>query len=149
MARPSAAPAATSKAPTANPKASSPSSNSTTTNSSPSTKAANAKADKPVTFYSLDVIISVGYRVNSYKATQFRIWATKTLREYIIKGFVLDDERLKQGKKFGRDYFEELLERIREIRASERRFYQKITDLFAQCSPTTIQRGLYWLMGIV
>ena len=108
-----------------------------------------ANSDKPVTFYSLDVIISVGYRVNSYKATQFRIWATKTLREYIIKGFVLDDERLKQGKKFGRDYFEELLERIREIRASERRFYQKITDLFAQCSPTTIQRGLYWLMGIV
>jgi hypothetical protein len=79
-------------------------------------------------FYNLDAIISVGYRVNSYQATQFRIWATKTLKEYIIKGFVMDDERLKQGKRFGKDYFEELLERIREIRASERRFYQKITE---------------------
>ncbi|NMX22234.1 cell filamentation protein Fic, partial [ANME-1 cluster archaeon GoMg4] len=78
-------------------------------------------------FYNLDAIVSVGYRVNSYQATQFHIWATKTLKEYIIKGFVLDDERLKQGKRFGKDYFEELLERIREIRASERRFYQKIT----------------------
>lgn len=85
-------------------------------------------------FYSLDAIIAVGYRVNSHEATRFRIWATKTLREYIIKGFVLDDERLKQGKKFGKDYFDELLERIREIRASERRFYQKITDIYAQCS---------------
>ena len=85
-------------------------------------------------FYNLDAIIAVGYRVNSIEATRFRIWATKTLREYIIKGFVLDDERLKQGKHFGKDYFEELLERIREIRASERRFYQKITDIFAQCS---------------
>ncbi|MBN2037643.1 MAG: virulence RhuM family protein [Chitinispirillaceae bacterium] len=83
-------------------------------------------------FYNLDAIIAVGYRVNSYQATQFRIWATKTLKEFIIKGFVLDDERLKQGKTvFGKDYFEELLERIREIRASERRFYQKITDLYA------------------
>jgi len=83
-------------------------------------------------FYNLDAIISVGYRVNSYQATQFRIWATKTLKEYIIKGFVLDDGRLKQGNKvFGKDYFEELLERIREIRASERRFYQKITDIYA------------------
>ncbi|MBW6470739.1 MAG: virulence RhuM family protein [Methanosarcinaceae archaeon] len=83
-------------------------------------------------FYNLDAIISVGYRVNSYQATQFRIWATKTLKEYIIKGFVLDDERLKQGNRvFGKDYFEELLERIREIRASERRFYQKITDIYA------------------
>ena len=82
-------------------------------------------------FYNLDAIISVGYRVNSYQATQFRIWATRTLKEYIIKGFVLDDERLKQGKQvFGKDYFDELLERIREIRASERRFYQKITDIY-------------------
>jgi hypothetical protein len=84
-----------------------------------------------VKFYNLDAIIAVGYRVNSYQATQFRIWATKTLKEYIIKGFVLDDERLKQGKNFGKDYFDELLERIREIRASERRFYQKITDIYA------------------
>lgn len=85
-----------------------------------------------VELYNLDAIIAVGYRVNSYEATQFRIWATKTLREFIIKGFVLDDERLKQGKTlFGKDYFDELLERIREIRASERRFYQKITDLYA------------------
>ena len=83
-------------------------------------------------YYNLDAIIAVGYRVNSYQATQFRIWATRTLREFIIKGFVLDDERLKQGKQvFGKDYFDELLERIREIRASERRFYQKITDLYA------------------
>ncbi|PIP39972.1 cell filamentation protein Fic [Candidatus Desantisbacteria bacterium CG_4_9_14_3_um_filter_40_11] len=83
-------------------------------------------------FYNLDAIISVGYRVNSYQATQFRIWATKTLKEFIIKGFVLDDERLKQGNQvFGKDYFDELLERIREIRASERRFYQKITDIYA------------------
>lgn len=74
-------------------------------------------------FYNLDAIIAVGYRVNSFEATQFRIWATKTLREYIVKGFVLDDERLKQGKRFGKDYFDELLDRIREIRASERRFY--------------------------
>ncbi len=82
---------------------------------------------RKVEFYNLDAIIAVGYRVNSYQATQFRIWATKTLREFIIKGFVLDDERLKEGKKvFGKDYFDELLERIREIRASERRFYQKI-----------------------
>jgi hypothetical protein len=83
-------------------------------------------------YYNLDAVIAVGYRVNSYQATQFRIWATKTLREFIVKGFVLDDERLKQGKHvFGKDYFDELLERIREIRASERRFYQKITDLYA------------------
>jgi hypothetical protein len=87
---------------------------------------------REVEFYNLDAIIAVGYRVNSYQATQFRIWATKTLREFLIKGFVLDDERLKQGKQvFGKDYFEELLERIREIRASERRFYQKITDIYA------------------
>ena len=83
-------------------------------------------------YYNLDAIIAVGYRVNSFQATQFRIWATKTLREFIIKGFVLDDERLKQGKQvFGKDYFDELLERIREIRASERRFYRKITDIYA------------------
>ena len=86
-------------------------------------------------FYNLDAIISVGYRINSSKATQFRIWATKTLKEFITKGFVLDDERLKQGKTaFGIDYFRELLERIRSIRASERRIYQQITDIFAECS---------------
>lgn len=85
-------------------------------------------------FYNLDAVIAVGYRVNSVQATKFRIWATKTLKEFIIKGFVLDDERLKQGKRFGQDYFTELLERIREIRASERRFYQKLTDIFAECS---------------
>src|SRR6056297_1155744 len=109
-------------------------------------------------FYNLDAIISVGYRVNSHQATQFRIWATKTLKEFIIKGFVLDDERLKQGKKlFGKDYFDELLERIREIRASERRFYQKITDIYAECSIDyqssaeithtfykTVQNKLHW-----
>ena len=109
-------------------------------------------------FYNLDAIISVGYRVNSHQATQFRIWATKTLKEFIIKGFVLDDERLKQGKKlFGKDYFDELLERIREIRASERRFYQKITDIYAECSVDyqpkaeitqvfykTVQNKLHW-----
>jgi len=108
-------------------------------------------------FYNLDVIIAVGYRINSREATRFRIWATHTLREFIIKGFVLDDARLKQGRKFGRDYFEELLERIREIRASERRFYQKITDIYAQCSIDydpkagitltfykTVQNKLHW-----
>lgn len=86
-------------------------------------------------FYNLDAIISVGYRISSPKATQFRIWATKILKEYLVKGFAMDDERLKQGKTlFGKDYFDELIERIREIRASERRFYQKITDIYAQCS---------------
>lgn len=85
-------------------------------------------------FYNLDAIIAVGYRVNSFQATRFRIWATKTLRQFIIKGFVLNDERLKQGSRFGKDYFDELLERIREIRASERRFYLKITDIYEQCS---------------
>lgn len=84
-----------------------------------------------IIFYRLDAVLAVGYRVNSVQATQFRIWATNTLKEFIIKGFILDDERLKQGKDFGQDYFDELLERIREIRASERRFYQKITDLYA------------------
>lgn len=108
-------------------------------------------------FYHLDAIIAVGYRVNSYQATQFRIWATQTLKEFIIKGFILDDARLKQGKSFGKDYFDELLERIREIRASERRFYQKITDIYAQCSIDydpkaaitqtfykTVQNKLHW-----
>lgn len=85
-------------------------------------------------FYNLDAIIAVGYRVNSKKATKFRQWATKTLKEYITKGFVLNDEMLKNGKPFGKDYFDELLEKIREIRASERRAYQKITDIFEQCS---------------
>jgi len=95
------------------------------------TTAADGKKYK-TKFYNLDAIVSVGYRVNSYQATQFRIWATRTLKEYIIKGFVLDDERLKQGNRiFGKDYFDELLERIREIRASERRFYQKVTDIYA------------------
>lgn len=87
------------------------------------------------TFYNLDAIISVGYRVNSYQATQFRKWATTILREYLVKGYALNDDRLKQGNKlFGKDYFDELLDRIREIRASERRFYQKITDLYRECS---------------
>lgn len=108
-------------------------------------------------FYNLDAIISVGYRINSVQATQFRIWATQTLKEYIIKGFVMDDERLKQGKQvFGKDYFEELLERIREIRASERRFYQKITDIYALSADynknapqtkeffATVQNKLHW-----
>lgn len=91
--------------------------------------------DYDVNFYNLDAVISVGYRVNSYKATQFRVWATTVLKEYLIKGFALDDDRLKQGKSlFGKDYFDDLLEKIREIRASERRFYQKITDIYAQCS---------------
>ncbi len=108
-------------------------------------------------FYNLDAIIAVGYRVNSMQATQFRIWATKTLKEFIIKGFVMDDERLKQGSRFGKDYFDELLERIREIRASERRFYLKITDIYEQCSIDykkdaeitqtffkTVQNKLHW-----
>ena len=108
-------------------------------------------------YYNLDAIIAVGYRVNSKKATQFRIWATNTLRDFIIKGFVIDDERLKNGQHFGKDYFNELLERIREIRASERRFYQKITDIYAECSAdydpkssitktfySTVQNKLHW-----
>lgn len=85
-------------------------------------------------FYNLDAIIAVGYRVNSKKATKFRQWATKTLREYITKGFVINEKLLKNGKPFGKDYFNDLLEKIREIRASERRAYQKITDIFEQCS---------------
>lgn len=108
-------------------------------------------------FYNLDAIIAVGYRVNSRQATQFRIWATSVLREFIVKGFALDDERLKGNAKFGKDYFDELLERIREIRASERRFYLKITDIYEQCSIDynkdaevtqtffkTIQNKLHW-----
>jgi len=119
-------------------------------------KEGDRKVERKMEFYNLDAIISVGYRVNSVQATQFRIWATRTLKEYIIKGFVLDDERLKQGKLFGKDYFEELLERIREIRASERRFYQKITDIYAlsadydKNAPVTkdffasVQNKLHW-----
>lgn len=120
------------------------------------TTASDGKAYN-TSYYSLDAIIAVGYRVNSHQATQFRIWATKTLREFIIKGFVLDDERLKQGKRLGKDYFDELLERIREIRASERRFYLKITDIYEQCSIDynknsettlmffkTVQNKLHW-----
>jgi hypothetical protein len=87
-----------------------------------------------VKYYNLDAVISVGYRVNSAQATQFRIWATALIREYIIKGFAMDDERLKNGRYFGKDYFYELLERVRSIRASERRIYQQITDIFAECS---------------
>ena len=93
----------------------------------------SANSTKPVKFYNLDLIISVGYRVNSTQATRFRIWATQILKEYMIKGFALDDERLKQGGKlFDKNYFDDLLERIREIRASERLFYQKLTDIYAQ-----------------
>ena len=94
----------------------------------------NRKVKREPEFYNLDAIIAVGYRVNSKKATRFRQWAKKTLKDYITKGFVLNDDMLKNGKPFGKDYFDELLERIREIRASERRAYQKITDVFEQCS---------------
>ncbi len=94
----------------------------------------NRQVEREASYYNLDMIIAVGYRVRSVQGTQFRIWATNTLREYIIKGFVIDDDRLKNGRHFGKDYFDELLERIREIRASERRFYQKITDIYAECS---------------
>jgi hypothetical protein len=94
----------------------------------------NRKVNRDLEYYNLDAIISVGYRVNSAKATQFRIWATQALKEYIIKGFVLDDNRLKQGQAiFGKDYFKELLQRVRSIRASERRIYQQVTDIFAEC----------------
>jgi len=114
------------------------------------------KVEREIEFYHLDAIIAVGYRVNSYQATRFRIWATQTLKEYIVKGFVMDDNRLKQGKNFGKDYFDELLERIREIRASERRFYQKITDIYALSSDydsiapqtkeffSSVQNKLHW-----
>ncbi|MDD6824514.1 MAG: virulence RhuM family protein [Oscillospiraceae bacterium] len=95
----------------------------------------NRQVRRNVDFYNLDAIISVGYRVNSRQATKFRIWATGVLKEYMIKGFALDDERLKQGEAvFGKDYFRELLERVRSIRASERRIWQQITDIFAECS---------------
>ena len=120
-------------------------------------KEGNRDVTRDIDFYNLDAIIAVGYRVNSFQATQFRIWATKTLKEFIIKGFVLDDERLKQGQRFGKDYFDELLGRIREIRASERRFYLKITDIYEQCSIDynkdaeitqtffkTVQNKLHW-----
>lgn len=112
--------------------------------------------EREVDHYNLDAIISVGYRVNSQRATLFRKWATQALKEYIVKGFVLDDERLKQGRRFGQDYFKELLERIREIRASERRFYQQITDIYAtsidydpkaeitQRFYKTVQNKLHW-----
>ncbi|MFC1588253.1 virulence RhuM family protein [Planctomycetota bacterium] len=117
----------------------------------------NRKVQRKLEYYNLDAIISVGYRVNSIRGTQFRIWATQTLKDYMIKGFALDDERLKQGKTaFGKDYFEELLERIRDIRASERRFYQKITDIYALSADydnkasitreffATVQNKLHW-----
>ena len=97
-------------------------------------KEGSRNVSRETMFYSLDAIISVGYRVNSKSATHFRRWATATLKEYIVKGFVLNDEMLKNGRAFGQDYFDELLERIKEIRTSERRFYQKITDIFAECS---------------
>lgn len=97
-------------------------------------KEGNRQVARRVVCYNLDAIIAVGYRVNSKKATRFRQWATKTLKEYIIKGFVINDDMMKNGKPFGKDYFDELLDRIREIRASERRAYQKITDIFEQCS---------------
>jgi hypothetical protein len=97
------------------------------------TTAADGKS-YPTHFYNLDAVIAVGYRVNSVKATHFRIWATNTLREFIVKGFVLNEQMLKNGRAFGKDYFDELLEKIREIRASERRAYQKIADVFEQCS---------------
>lgn len=117
----------------------------------------NREVRREIEFYNLDAIISVGYRVNSAQATQFRIWATQTLREFVIQGFVLDAERLKLNKRFGKDYFDELLEQIREIRASERRFYLKITDIYEQCSIDydksaeitqtffkTVQNKLHW-----
>lgn len=97
-------------------------------------KEGNRSVKREVLFYNLDAIIAVGYRVNSLQATQFRIWATNVLKEYIIKGFSMDDQRLKNGQHFGKDFFEELLERVRSIRASERRIWQKITDIFAECS---------------
>jgi len=115
-------------------------------------------AKKPIHFYNLDVIISVGYRVKSLQGTRFRQWATKHLKEFIIKGFTMDDERLKDSKNiFGKDYFDEQLERIRDVRSSERRLYQKITDIYTQCSAdydpshetskeffATVQNKLHW-----
>jgi hypothetical protein len=117
----------------------------------------NRNVSREIEYYNLDAIISVGYRVNSAQATRFRIWATQTLRDFIVKGFVLDDDRLKLKMRFGKDYFDELLERIREIRASERRFYLKIVDIYEQCSIDydkdaeitktffkTVQNKLHW-----
>ena len=107
----------------------------TTENFSVVQKEGSRNVTRAMRFYNLDAIISVGYRVNSRRATHFRIWATSILKEYMVKGFVLDDDRLKQGKKaFGKDYFRELLERVRSIRASERRIWQQVTDIFAECS---------------
>ena len=97
-------------------------------------KEGNRNVSRDIPFYNLDAIIAVGYRVNSKKATKFRQWATQTLREYITKGFALNDDMLKNGRSFGKDYFKELLERVRSIRASERRIYQQITDIFAECT---------------
>ena len=108
--------------------------NSTTEEFSVVQKEGARNVKRMLKFYNLDAIIAVGYRVNSKKATKFRQWATKTLREYIIKGFALNDDMLKNGKPFGQDYFNELLERVRSIRASERRIWQQITDIFAECS---------------
>lgn len=118
------------------------------------------EVERELDHYSIDAIIAVGYRVNSRQATQFRIWATNTLKEFVLKGFVLDDERLKLNKRFGKDYFDELIERIREIRASERRFYLKITDLYEQASIdydakaeitktffATVQNKLHWAVS--
>ena len=117
------------------------------------------EVSRELDFFHLDAIIAVGYRVNSYQATQFRIWATNTLREYITKGFVLNDDMLKNGQSFGKDYFDELLERIREIRASERRFYQKITDIYATSADydknalatkdffASVQNKLHWAIA--
>ena len=120
-------------------------------------KEGEREVNREIEFYNLDVIIAVGYRVNSERAVKFRIWATQTLRNYIVKGYAIDDIRLKNGGHFGKDYFDELLEKIREIRASERRFYQKITDLYAEASVDydpkseitqkffkTVQNKLHW-----
>jgi hypothetical protein len=121
----------------------------------------NREVSREIDFYNLDAIISVGYRVNSAQATWFRIWATQTLKEFVLKGFVLDDERLKLNKRFGKDYFDELVERVREIRASERRFYLKVTDIYEQCSIDydrdagitktffkTVQNKLHWAVSL-
>ena len=97
-------------------------------------KEGERNVSRKVLFYNIDAVFSTGYRVSCTRATQFRIWASSVLKEYMIKGFAMDDDRLKNGRFFGKDYFKELLERIRSIRASERRIYQKITDIFAECS---------------
>ena len=122
-------------------------------------KEGKRKVERELDFYHLDAIIAVGYRVNSREATQFRIWATRTLNEFITKGYVLDKERLKQGEQFGKDYFEDLLEQIREIRASERRFYQKITDIYSLATDydknalitheffASVQNKLHWAIS--